>query len=192
MPRLSMAKTLFLSMKRFGSNIPILVDQLLGTKTVPPNGTTLISMKERMASILWHNSMAAMPPMGYGLSQGHTTHALTYRDFTKTLDQIDSLTPSRCYASLAMSRSATGKPCTEALPTPRQTLGSPSTLASTGDPLFSVLRATVSIVLKQFTMSKESISDQSLSAMPSVHVQSVFPKKRLTITSTSQSILALE
>ena len=49
LPRLLMAKTLFLSMKRFGSNIPILVDQLLGTKTVPPNGTTLISMKERMA-----------------------------------------------------------------------------------------------------------------------------------------------
>ena len=94
LPRLSMAKTLFLSTKPFGSNIPILVDQLLGTKTVPPNGTTLTSMKERMASILWRNSMAAMPPMGYGLSQGRTTHALTYRDFTKTLDQIDSLTPS--------------------------------------------------------------------------------------------------
>ena len=123
LPRLSMAKTLSLSMKLFGSNIPILVDQLLGTKTVPPNGTTLISMKVRMASILWRNSMAAMPPMGYGLSQGRTTHALTYRDFTKTLDQIDSLTPSRCSASLAMSRSATGKPCMGALPTPLQTLG---------------------------------------------------------------------
>ena len=43
----------------------------------------------RMASILWRNSMAAMPLMGYGLSQGRTTHALTYRDFMKTLDQTD-------------------------------------------------------------------------------------------------------
>ena len=125
---------------------PHLGDQLLGTKTVPPNGTTPTSMKERMASP-YGATRGCDATNGLWVVPGSHHLALTYRDFTKAgSDRLADAVPLLCEPR--MSRSVTGKSCTEALPTPRQTLGSPSTLASTGDPLFSVLRATVSIVLR--------------------------------------------